>query len=591
VSEMVPALDVRDLRVELEASGEPIVRDVSIAVAPGEVLGIVGESGSGKTTTALAILGFARPGVKIVAGSVSIAGHDMLAMSESRARKVRGRVASYVPQEPASTINPSIRIGDWVGEIVRAHFPEHDPEQATVTAFERVGLPSDRGFRRRFVHELSGGQAQRVAIATGFVGQAPVVVLDEPTTGLDVVTQATILREIARLQQESGVAMVYVSHDLSVVGSVAGRIAVMYAGRVVEHGPTERILRRPRHPYARGLIASVPDHVRRRRIVAMPGVALGVGADAPGCAFAPRCPQRVDRCDREVPGMLPVEQAHGVRCFEWERTPAATFEPALEMVAPAAAETPLLAVRGLEATYRSRRQIVKAAEVSFDVRHGESVALVGESGSGKTTIARCVAGLHIPDAGEILLDGEPLAPHARSRPLAHRRRVQIVFQNPNASLNPDHTVEHAVARPLQLLLDANREDARREVRRLLELVRLPASVASRYPREISGGERQRVAIARALAARPDLVICDEITSALDVSVQAAVLEVLADLRAELRLALLFISHDLGVVGTIADRILVLKDGVLREEGATGDLLAEPADPYTRLLVASAPRVA
>ena len=583
-------LVVRNLRVELEGSGNPIVRDVSLRVSPGEVLGIVGESGSGKTTTALAALGYARPGVRITGGDVSIVGQDIRALSEHQVRAIRGRLAAYVPQEPAATINPSIRVGDWVGEIVRAHFPQLNREQATIEAFDRVGLPSSTDFRRRYVHELSGGQAQRVAIATAFVGHAPLVVLDEPTTGLDVVTQSTILGEIRRLQQTSGVAMLYVSHDLSVVGAVADRIAVMYAGRIVEQASTIEILSHPRHPYSRGLIESIPDHVQPRRIVAMPGVATGVGEEANGCAFADRCSQRVARCQTEMPSMFEVDTRHAVRCFEWQRTPPTTFEPAPELSAGPEQPTLLLKVNDLRATYRGRRNTVIAAEVSFHVNQSESVALVGESGSGKTTIARCVAGLHIPESGAILLDGQPLAPAARHRPVEARRRIQIVFQNPNASLNPDHTVAAAIARPLKLLRNATRSQVDEEVRRLLELVRLPIGIRKRYPREISGGERQRVAIARALAAKPDLIICDEITSALDVSVQAAVLEVLADLRAELGLALLFISHDLGVVGTIADRILVLKDGILCEQGPARQLLASPTDAYTQLLVASAPRV-
>ena len=590
MSGAVPALDVRGLRVDLESSGHPIVIDVDLSVAPGEVLGIVGESGSGKTTAALASLGFARAGARISGGSVSIGGSDILSLSETALRGVRGKLASYVPQEPASTINPSIRVGDWVGEVLRAHFPKADFDAETAQVFERVGLPSTTEFRRRFVHQLSGGQAQRVAIATAFVGGAPLVILDEPTTGLDVITQATILDEIARLQQTSGVAMVYVSHDLSVVGRVADRIAVMYAGRVVEQAPAAEVLARPRHPYSRGLVESVPDHVKPRRIVAMPGVAAGVEAERAGCSFAPRCPQRVARCETEVPAMLEASPAHTVRCFEWSSTPPSVFEPAPELALADDGPTPLLAVEDLHATYRSRRSTVIAAQVSFTVGHGESLALVGESGSGKTTIARCVAGLHLPDAGRILLDGELLAGSARHRPVEHRRRIQIVFQNPNASLNPDHTVADAVARPLKLLRTMGASGIDSEVRRLLELVRLPAGIGRRYPardlgrRTPTGRNRPRTRS----QTRSDRLRRDHLRARRLRPGSGTRSAVRPPHRTGTRAAVHLPRPRRG--RTIADRVLVLKDGTLREQGVTRELLAHPSDPYTQLLVASAPRI-
>ncbi len=460
-----------------------------------------------------------------------------------------------------------------------------------LAALQRVGLPAETMFARRYPHQLSGGQQQRVTIASALVCEPVAVVMDEPTTGLDVVTQARILEEVDRLRVESGLGVVYVSHDLAVVASIADRIAVMYAGRIVEDGPTAELLARPRHPYTRGLIASIPDHVAPRRIRGIPGVAVGVGERPAGCAFAPRCAQRVELCDRELPALDDAGDRHEVRCFEWRATPRIELEPLVATRAEAEAAGPLLEVEGLGAAHSSRHETVVAADdVSFVLAAGECLALVGESGSGKTTIARCVAGLHEPSAGRIVFDGEPLAARARARPREARRRIQIVFQNPTDSLNPRRRIADEIARPARVLRGLSRAEARAEVTGLLERVRLPARLAGRFPGELSGGERQRVAIARALAAKPDLLICDEITSALDVSVQAAVLDLLSELRAELGLALLFISHDLGVVASVADRVLVLDRGAVCEQGRVAQVLAKPERDYTRRLLDAAPRV-
>ena len=584
-----PILRVEGLRVELE-SGEPVVEDVSLGLRRGEVLGLVGESGSGKTTTALALLGFARRGTRLHAGAVEVDGQALVGRDERIVRALRGRVVSYVAQDPGVALNPSLRVEDLIGDVLRAH-GDARAEEVVVAALGSVHLPADRGFRRRYPHQLSGGQQQRVAIATALACEPKVVVLDEPTTGLDVVTQARILEEIDRLRRERQVAVVYVSHDLAVVASLADRIAVMYAGRIVEEGPAATLLARPRHPYTRGLLASVPDLGQPRAIQSIPGVAVGVGERPEGCAFAPRCLQRSDeRALHEMPLLAEVGEGHRVRCFEWARTPPLAV-PKLATPPAVERDTPLLLVEGLRAEHGGRLDTVVAArDVSFAVAVGECLALVGESGSGKTTIARCVAGLHPPAAGRVLLDGVPLPARAARRSREARRRIQIVFQNPNDSLNPRHRVGDAIARPAQVLRDLSGRDARAEVARLLERVRMPARLADRYPGELSGGERQRVAIARALAAEPDLIVCDEVTSALDVSVQAAVLELLAELRAELRLALLFITHDLGVVASVADRMLVLENGVVCDGGPVGTLLREPEHEYTRRLVAAAPRL-
>jgi len=584
-------LEVDSLGIEL-LDGAPIIEDFSLVLNRGEILGLVGESGSGKTTAGLALLGYARPGVRRAGGSVSVGGHRITELREAKLRRLRGRVMSYIPQEPGPSLNPALRIAESIADVADAHLPGRSSADRVTDVLGRVGLPPGRDFQRRFPHQLSGGQQQRVAIAISLVCEPGLVVLDEPTTGLDVVTQQRILAEVARLRREAGLTIVYISHDLAVVASIADRVAVMYAGRIVEEGPTTAVLTEPKHPYTRGLLSSIPDHLRPRRPRSMPGVALAAGDRPPGCAFAPRCPQRVGRCETEMPSITAISPWHRVRCFEWERTtPPQPGEPITPRTV-AQTVTPLLSVQSLRAVHRSRTGIVVAADdVSFSVARGECVALVGESGSGKTTIARCVVGLHAPAAGSILLDGQPLEPLARSRSRESRRRCQMVFQNPYESLNPRHRVAYSIGRTAQLLRGFSERQAEQEVAHLLELVRLPSAVADRFPTELSGGERQRVAIARGLAASPSILVCDEITSALDVSVQAAVLELLGTLRVEIDLALLVISHDLGVVASIADRMLILERGLICEEGEPASLLQNPTHPYTRQLVQAAPRLA
>jgi peptide/nickel transport system ATP-binding protein len=498
-----------------------------------------------------------------------------------------------VPQNPGTSLNPSLRILAAIQDMLKAHQSasvQADAVGQATAQLGRVGLPASPEFGRRFPHQLSGGQQQRVCIAIALSCDPAVVVLDEPTTGLDVVTQDRILRELVRLRDERSVAMLYITHDLAVVGQIANRIAVMYAGRIVEEGSAEQILSVPRHPYTRGLVASTPDHLRPRRLTAMAGIAVGVGERPAGCAFAPRCPQRVDRCDTELPGLDEVAGGHLARCFEWATTPALDWSQAEFLAAAAnARRRTVLEVQGLFAEYRSHtahNQVV--SDVSFVVHEGACVALVGESGSGKTTIARAIAGLHPPSAGRILVGGESLPGRARDRSVEQRRKVAIVFQNPAEALNPRHTVLSSVARPARILRSLGQSEAEAEARRLLEAVRLPRRTADRYPAELSGGERQRVAVARALVGQPDVLVCDEVTSSLDVSVQAVVLDLLGDLRSQLGISMVFITHDLGVVATVAERVLILDAGSICEEGSTAQVLSSPANDYTRRLLSAAP---
>jgi peptide/nickel transport system ATP-binding protein len=586
-----PVIHVENLCLGLN-TGEPVVEDVSFSVGAGEILGLVGESGSGKTTTALALLGYTRTGVHVRSGTIEVGGQTMVGRDQKALRSVRGRVVSYVPQDPGGALNPSMRVGDSIMDVLRAHRSHTASDESVRSALERVELGADPRFGHRYPHQLSGGQQQRVTIAMACVCEPPVAVLDEPTTGLDVLTQDRILTELARLRDEDGMAMVYVSHDLAVVAKMADRIVVMYAGRVVENGPAAEVIERPKHPYTKALVAAIPDFRHPRALQGIPGVSVGVGEWPKGCAFAARCEHKEEeRCCGSVPALEQAASGHHVRCVRWEelslgeRRPEGSRIPAVAAVEADA----LLEVSGLHVEYRRG---VRAAvdDVSFAVPQGRCVALVGESGSGKTTVGRCIAGLHVPTSGRIVFDGEELKGSARQRTLDQRRRIQIIFQNPFESLNPRHRVSSSIERPLRVLRKLGRADAEREVGELLDRVRLPRRVANRFPIELSGGERQRVAIARALAAKPDLLVCDEVTSALDVSVQAAVLELLSELQRDLRLSMLFITHNLGVVACIGDSVLVMDQGSLRESGPCSQVLSAPADDYTRRLLSAAPRL-
>ncbi|WP_375479818.1 ABC transporter ATP-binding protein [uncultured Jatrophihabitans sp.] len=583
------ALDVRDLSIRLH-NGPRIVEELDLRLAPGEILGLVGESGSGKTTTARAMLGFCGRGVEVESGTLTLAGTKM-PMDESM-RTSRGSVIGYVPQNPGRSLNPSMRVGAIIRDLLHEHRPQEDSTATVLQLLEMVGLPASEEFTKRFPHQLSGGQQQRVCIAAALSCHPSIIVLDEPTTGLDVVTQQKILERLQVLRDEHQIAMVYVTHDLAVVAQVADRIAVMYAGRIVEEGPALRVLTRPRHPYTRGLLASIPDHVKPHALDPMPGISVGVGERPEGCCFAPRCPQRVHECTEMLPPLLGISDSHAVRCIRSELTPPVELTASAERVrGEESAVAPLLQVEHLKIVFHSRHGSVVAVEdLTFSIDRGNCLAIVGESGSGKTTTARAIAGLQSFTGGRILLDGQELSPLTKSRSNEQRQQIQLVFQNPVDALNPRHTVEQIVSRPARQLRRLDARAADREVSALLDKVRLPRRVARRYPGELSGGECQRVSIARALAAGPQLILCDEVTSALDVSVQAAVLDLLNELRLDLGVSLMFITHDLGVVSAVADHVIVLQNGHMREQGEAREVLRNPQDEYTNQLLEAAPSV-
>ncbi|PWW64710.1 ABC transporter ATP-binding protein [Actinokineospora spheciospongiae] len=513
-------IEITDLTVA-DTSGRAVLDRVSLHVSPGERVGIVGESGSGKTTLATALLGAIRPGLRAAGGTVTFSGTDVLALDRRRLRALRRESIAYLGQDPATALTPTLRVGGQVAELATDPSPE-----SVARHLAGVGLPGDRAFQRRFPHQLSGGQQQRLALARVLAGDPELLILDEPTTGLDAITQDLVLRQIEELAAARGITLLFITHDLVAAARLSDRLVVLRHGRVVEEGPLASTLSAPRHPYTRELVAAVPDVAE---------------------AF----------------------EKYGHSVFETSRAP-------------------LLEVRTLVAGHgRGRKRVTTAREVSFTVERGECVALLGESGSGKTTIARCVSGHHRPDSGEVVVDGEVL-PDVRSRTLAQRRKVQLVPQDSAGSLNPRRTVGAAIARVLKVLQGLTGAAAEAETARLLALVGLPAEMAGRLPRQLSGGQRQRVTIARALAAGPDLLVCDEITSSLDVRVQAGVLDLVASLSESEGLGVVLITHDLGVIARMADRVLALRGGEVCEQGTVHEVLGEPRHEWTAALVAAVP---
>jgi peptide/nickel transport system ATP-binding protein len=530
-----PLLEIEGLRVEgrtPRGHWVPTVRGVSLVVAPGEVVALIGESGAGKTTVALASLSYLRPGTRAVAGAVRLDGLDLMALDARARRRARGKDVAYVAQSAQAALNPAITIGEQVAEPMRLHdiTTREEAQRRAIALLARLDLPDPAELAGRYPHQASGGQQQRVMVAMALTCRPKLLVLDEPTTALDVTTQIEVLKAIKDVIRAHNSAAIYVSHDLAVVAQIADRIVVMKDGAVVEEGPTAEIIARPREDYTRELIDAVK-----------PGLAV---RDADLVAAVPE---------------------------------------------------PLLAVERVSASFARSSFLAKAdlaanvlQEVDLTIGRREVVALVGESGSGKSTLARVIAGLHAPLFGKVVLDGRPLAPRARRRDREMLRRIQIIFQSPDLSLNPEQPIGEAIGRPLKFYFGLQGRRRTERVAELLLMVGLAADHAARYPAELSGGQRQRVAIARAFAARPDLVLCDEILSSLDTIVASQVLTLMRDLRSRHDVAYLFISHDLATVAAIADRVVVLYAGRVCESGPAASVFGGPAHPYTALLLASVP---
>ncbi|MBE9375661.1 ABC transporter ATP-binding protein [Saccharopolyspora sp. HNM0983] len=576
------ALETTDLEIRGVPAEAAIVADVSFTLSPGEILGLIGESGSGKTTLGLAMLRYCKRGTRIADGRIRVGGTDLLDLGEKQAAAMRGRRVAYIPQSPGSALNPALRLHRQLAECV------HDVSGTRATdrikqVLDEVALPSDDDFLRRYPHQLSGGQQQRIAIAMAFVGRPEVVVLDEPTTGLDVTTQKRVLATIREMCARHGTAGVYISHDMAVVAELADRIAVMYSGRIVETGPTEAVLTEPRHHYTAGLVLAVPDLAGDRAMQAIEGQAPSPLNRPDGCAFAPRCPAATDDCRIAPPAPSEVGPEHEIRCLHPRE--GALRAPAKRAEAELPDASPVLQVRGIRAWY-TKTPVLE--DVSLDVQPGSCLALLGESGSGKTTLSRCLAGLHPQHEGSVLLHGHALPRSSAQRNREQRRQVQYVFQNPYESLNPRRRVRDLIAQPIKVLEGGAPADTADRVIEALQLAALRPDIAERYPDQLSGGERQRVAIARALVTGPKVLICDEITSALDVSVQSAIVDLLQDLRERMGLALVFVTHNIALVRNIAQQVAILQNGRIVENAASEQLFADPQHDYTRSLLDDAP---
>jgi len=584
-------LEVKDLRICLGESGPDVVSEVSFSVRAGQVLGLVGESGSGKTTVALALLGHARRGLVISNGSVLLDGADVLSLDRKHLEALRGAKVAYVPQDPSASLNPTLRIGSQLKEALQVH-PEasEDVDERVAQVMAEAHIDASPAMLRRYPHQLSGGQQQRVAIAMAFSCRPSLIVLDEPTTGLDVTTQRHVLDTVRTLCRTYGVAAVYVSHDLAVVGGLVADVAVMYAGRVIELGTTAQVFGSPVHPYSRGLLAAVPSPDRAEMLTGIDGQPPRPGRRPPGCSFAPRCSFVIDACRSTTPEPV-MAAGRAVRCLrasEIEEKEAARTAIVTHPVADASLRAPVLTLRDVLVRYGSAPVL---SGINLDVMPESCLAVVGESGSGKTTLARCIVGLHQNWTGDMSFEGTRLAAGARRRPKELLQRVQYIFQNPYTSLNPRKTVGQIVSQPLEHFFDLSLAERSQKVQRVLEDVSLGADFFNRYPDQLSGGERQRVAIARALVVEPDLLVCDEVTSALDVSVQAIIVELLRRLQSEHHLAMIFITHNLALVRSIAQDAVVLCQGRLVESGTVDDVLEHPKEAYTMRLMEDVPKLA
>ncbi|MFJ6214226.1 dipeptide ABC transporter ATP-binding protein [Streptomyces sp. NPDC092296] len=610
-----PVLDVRGLGVAFTGAGRTVraVQDVTFSLAPGETLGIVGESGSGKSTTALALMGMLPPPGRITAGSVRLAGTDLAAADPETLRAARGNRIGMVFQDPLTALNPVLSIQQHLDEAMRAHGrgDRRSRRARAVELLDLVGIPDPARRLTDHPHQFSGGMRQRVMIALALANEPAVLLADEPTTALDATVQDQILRLLDTLNRETGTALVLITHNMGVVARSCRRVLVMYGGRIVEDGPTADVLDAPRHPYTAGLLAAVPrlDTPSGTRLRSIPGSPPDLALPLAGCAFAARCPLVEDRCRTDAPPVAAGADGHRTACWATGSRPVAAVAVPVPVPVPvrqgvaapggasAAAAPPdvLLEVRDLRKTFPGsgrlgRRTPVTALDgVSLTLHAGETLGIVGESGSGKSTLARTLVQVHPATSGSVLFRGRELGGGERSlREL--RREVQLVFQDPYASLNPRLTVGEIIAEPLIAHRLGDRAERARRVAALLEQVGLDPDVTDRRPRVFSGGQRQRIGIARALAPEPSVLICDEPVSALDVSVQAQVVNLLMDLQRDLGLALLFIAHDLAVVRQVSHRIAVMHRGRVVETGDADRICSAPQDPYTKALLAAAPTV-
>ena len=591
-----PALALDDLRVAYTVRGidRPVLRGVRLEIAPGESYGLVGESGCGKSTAAFAIMHYLARNGKVTGGSIRLAGRELVAMSDAEVRALRSREMSMVYQNPGAALNPSIRIGTQVAEVYRLlGSPAEEARERSEEILRRVQISDPARVLRRYPHQLSGGMQQRVVIAMALASDPTLLILDEPTTGLDATVEAEVLELVAELRSDLGTSVLFISHNLAVIARMCERVGVLYAGRLVEEGRTRTLFEDPRHPYTVGLLRCIPRGGLRKdakRLDTIPGLLPQLGAELPGCVFTDRCGLARTICREQEPAFHSLGDGHSSRCHFHDEAQSLPREAPTTAGMRRPKGAPVLRVEHMGKTFRQEGHQVRAlSDVSVEIRPGETLGLVGESGSGKTTLARLLLGLTAPDEGSVAeLDGRSLPPTITQRSGDDVRALQIVFQDPDCALNRRHSVRRILGRALTKLLDVSGEERASRLRELAASVRFDGRLLGARPVQLSGGLKQRVAIARAFAGEPRLVVCDEPTSALDVSVQAAILNLLVDLQGNQGVSYLFISHDLGVVRYLADRIAVLYLGRLMELGDADTVFEAPHHPYTEALLSSVP---
>ena len=591
-------LEVDDFRLAFQVRGRDrnAIRGVSFSVGRNDSYGLVGESGCGKSTVALAIVKYLPRNAHIQSGAIRVNGADVFQMGNAELRRLRATTASIVYQNPGAALNPAIRVGDQVAETFRVSGSHRAEALARARAMlVKVQISDPDGVMRRYPHQLSGGMQQRVVIAMALAHNPALLILDEPTTGLDATVEAEVLDLIVALRKEFGISILLISHNLGLVARMCRRIGVLYAGRLVEEGSSDAVLSDPRHPYTVGLLRAVPRWGTSKShglLDTIPGLPPAIGANIPGCVFADRCGLVQDICQQQEPQLFELDGGRTSRCFFHEKAHLlATVEAGPKIASRAmAVGAPLVRVEHLSKTFRQDGHPVKGVvDVSLSIRPGEALGLVGESGSGKTTLARVLLGLTPPDAGATIdIEGKALRPQISDRPDDQIRALQMVFQNPGGSLNRRHSVRRIIGRALTRLIGLAGRAREQRILELAQSVRLDRALLDLWPVQLSGGLKQRVAIARAFAGEPRLVIADEPTSALDVSVQAAILNLLVKLQADKGVTYLFISHDLGVVRYLSDRIAVLYLGRLMEVGDAETVFQGPHHPYTEALLSAAP---